>query len=239
MAYSETIDDKPDDGEEVCEKYFKKGYGWSYCFLFFCPKHGHCYGFHIISGAEGRKDPFYALMKYLPVAPRIIFYDNACQLSEYALNREPGHFLKTLFFHDIFHGVNHTCPYAFNCEAIANKRCFNTSCAEQFNSYFVKIKATGRCLKLARFMLYAQHMMYLWNLDRTKYCKDQEQSLRNRVQPKVTRWFESDTDESDDGDKEKETIESTGVQRNQPKNSRNFDSNREDKENSDEEAHMT
>lgn len=184
------MDDKDEAGEETCEKYFKKGFGWSYCFLFFCPKHGHCYGFHLISGAEGRKDPFSALVKYLPVAPRIIFYDYACQLSEYAFNREPEYFRNTEFFHDIFHGVNHKCPYAFQCGAIADKRCYNTSCAEQFNSYFVKIKATGKCLRMSRFMLYAQHMMYLWNLDRTKRSMEDQKTLRDRVQPKAKQVIE-------------------------------------------------
>ena len=31
--------------------------GTNYMFLWFCPQHGHCYGFHIIDGSEGRKDP--------------------------------------------------------------------------------------------------------------------------------------------------------------------------------------
>ena len=61
--------------------------GQIYMFLFFCPLHGHCYGFHIIDGAEGRKDPMQTLFKYLLEA-EIIFYDYACQLEEYSMNRE-------------------------------------------------------------------------------------------------------------------------------------------------------
>ena len=168
-----------------CSKNFQKAnrYGSCACFLFVCPKHGHCYGFHVINGAEGRKDPFSALLKYLPKAPRLLFYDFACQLSEYALNREPGYFSNTEFFHDIFHSVNHTCPYAFQCESIADKRCINTSAAEQFNSYFVKIKTTASCLRLSRFMLYAQHMIYLYNLDRTERYTGRSEVLRSRVKP--------------------------------------------------------
>lgn len=215
VSNSANSDEQDGYGAEPCTKIFKKGRGWSYCFIFFCPKHGHSYGFHIVSGAEGRRDPFYALMKYLPKAPRIIFYDFACQFSEYCLNREPGYFGRTEFFHDIFHGVNHKCPYAFTCESLENKRCFNTSCAEQFNSYFVKIKSTGRCLRLARFMLYAQHMIYLWNKDRTAKCVQDEANLRRRVQPK-------------------KTIPSKGFERDQQNDSNEPSSEDEDSKNADE-----
>ena len=55
-----------------------------FCYvLVVCPVHGHCYGFHIISGGEGRKDPFSSLYKYKLTAPDELFYDFACQLKEY------------------------------------------------------------------------------------------------------------------------------------------------------------
>jgi len=34
-------------------------------FLWFCPAHGHCYGFHVIPGSEGRKDPANSLYTFL------------------------------------------------------------------------------------------------------------------------------------------------------------------------------
>ena len=137
----------------MCKKQYPKvpAAGWTYCFLFFCPLHGHCYGFHLIKGSEGRRDPFYAIYKYMPKAPKILFYDFACQLKEYSLNREPEFFKNTDMYHDVFHGVNHKCAFAFQCADIEKQRCFNTACAEQFNRYINKIKATGRCLKLNRF----------------------------------------------------------------------------------------
>ena len=80
--------------DEICRKKFPSvSYGgFGYIFLWFCPIHGHCYGFHLISGGEGRKDPFSSLFKHLPKAPTDIFYDFACQLSDYCLNREPQYF---------------------------------------------------------------------------------------------------------------------------------------------------
>ena len=52
-------------------------------------------------------DPFSSLFKYMPEAPKDVFYDFACQLSEYCLNREPQYFLCTRFWHDLFHGITH------------------------------------------------------------------------------------------------------------------------------------
>ena len=53
--------------DSICTKNFPTvsfgGYG--YMFLFFCPIHGHCYGFHLLSGGEGRKDPFSVMYKYM------------------------------------------------------------------------------------------------------------------------------------------------------------------------------
>ena len=66
--------------------------GCGYMFLWFCGQHGHCYGFHLISGGEGRKDPFCSLYKYMKDMPKDVFYDFTCNLSEYALNREPDLF---------------------------------------------------------------------------------------------------------------------------------------------------
>jgi len=35
-----------------------------FVFLWFCPAHGHCYGFHVIVGSDGRKDPANSLYAY-------------------------------------------------------------------------------------------------------------------------------------------------------------------------------
>ena len=75
----------------VCNKKFPRVQiaGFGYLFLWFCPIHGHAYGFHLIQGGEGCKDPFASLYKYLETPPKDVFYDFVCQLPEYCLNREP------------------------------------------------------------------------------------------------------------------------------------------------------
>ena len=51
----------------TCTKYYPKvaRKGTTTCatfmFLWFCPNHGHCYGFHIVNGSEGQKDAAYSL----------------------------------------------------------------------------------------------------------------------------------------------------------------------------------
>ena len=101
--------DEPPVVDGVCYKKFPRAHtaGFGYLFLWFCPIHGHAYGFHLIQGGEGHKDPFSSLYKYLETPPKDVFYDFACQLSEYCLNREPELFKNTRFWHDLFHAIGH------------------------------------------------------------------------------------------------------------------------------------
>ena len=106
-------DDVPSVDEICNKKFLSVSYGgFGYMFLWFCPIHGHCYGFCLIAGWEGRKDPFSSLFKFLPSMHTDIFYDFACQLSEYCLNREPQYFLHTRFWHDLFHGITNAANFS-------------------------------------------------------------------------------------------------------------------------------
>ena len=107
---SKNYDDPPEVDPGCTKNYPGVSYGgFGYLFLWFCPIHGHSYGFHLIAGGEGRKDPFSSIFKYKPDAPQELFYDNACQLHEYCLNREPAFFMNTRFWHDLFHSIGHLC----------------------------------------------------------------------------------------------------------------------------------
>ena len=155
--------------DDLCKKQFPNvSYGgFGYIFLWFCPIHGHCYGFHLISGGEGRKDPFSSLFKYMPEAPTDIFYDFACQLSEYCLNREPQYFLHTRFWHDLFHGITHKCGKCFKSSRVCGMVGINSEICEQFNSYLQCIKYTGSHLSQSHFMFFVQFFIYLWNQEKT------------------------------------------------------------------------
>ena len=93
--------DEPPVVDGICSNKFPRAHtaSFRYLFLWFCPIHGHAYGFHLIQGGEGCKEPFSSLYKYLETPPKDVFYDFACQLSEYCLNREPELFKNTRFWH--------------------------------------------------------------------------------------------------------------------------------------------
>ena len=122
------FDDRP-EVDQPCNKYFPKVSrgGFGYMFLWFCPIHGHSYGFHMIAGPEGRKDPFCSLFKYCETMPDHIYFDFAYQLSKYCLNRKPELFKHTRFWHDLFNSVGHLCGINFksgrvlDCKALTQK----------------------------------------------------------------------------------------------------------------------
>ena len=160
---AKNFDDVPNDN---CQKRFpqvnKKG--TCYLFLFFCPIHGHCLGFHVITGSEGRKDPAAALYTHMEKAPKAVFYDFACSLSEYCHNRESGYFKDTKFFHDVFHGFTHVCSQAFRCNRLPIYDSANTSICEQFNSFLQKLKSSSKLMTQSHFMFYVQFFIHIWNM---------------------------------------------------------------------------
>jgi hypothetical protein len=168
--------DDPPQVDQACNKTFpsvsRGGYG--YIFIWFCPLHGHSYGFHLIHGSEGRKDPFGSLFKYMEEAPKEVFYDFACQLSEYALNREPAFFLFTRFWHDIFHSFPHKCGDNHKSKRVEGLKA-NTSICEQWNSYLQCIKYTASHLSQEHMVFFVQFMMYLMNKKKTKIFQEQVQ----------------------------------------------------------------
>ena len=139
-AKNPKFDDMP-DVDPACSKLFPKisRSGFGYLFLWFCPVHGHSYGFHLIAGGEGRKDPFASLYKYCAHMPKDIYYDFACQLSEYCLNREPELFKNTRFWHDLFHFIGHLCGVNFKSGRVLGLEGVNTEICEQVSSIQVHI----------------------------------------------------------------------------------------------------
>ena len=155
---------------DQCRKFFPKVSfgGFGYLFLWFCPVHGHSYGFHIIAGGEGRKDAFASLYKYLEEPPEHIFYDFACQLSEYCLNREPLLFRNTRFWHDLFHSIGHLCGINFKSGRVQGLEGVNTEICEQVNSFLQCIKYTASHLSQDHFIFFLQFFLYLMNKDKTQ-----------------------------------------------------------------------
>ena len=139
--------------------------GTCYLFLWFCPFHGHCFGYHIIPNAEGRKDPAASLYMFKDKAPEVILYDFACSLDEYARNRESGYYSNTRFFHDVFHGYSHKCGSTFRCDRLKRFK-LNSSICEQFNSFLQCIKASARLMSQTHFAFYVQFFIHIWNIEK-------------------------------------------------------------------------
>ena len=165
---SKTYNDTP---EEPCLKDFPlvgKG-GYSFMFLWFCPVHGHCYGFHLIPVAEGTKDAFASLLKYLSTPPQHLFHHFAHSLSEYSLNREPDYFKNVRFFHDIFPRLTHRNSFKSTKVKGLN---VNSEVFEQFNSHLQSVKHTASHLSQAKFCFLMQYVLHKWNVKCTKYCQN-------------------------------------------------------------------
>jgi len=149
--------------------------GVSYLFLWFCPLHGHCLGYHIIPGSEGRKDAAASLYTHLPTPPEEIFYDFACSLSEYNHNRESGFFKNTRYYHDVFHGFTHKCSINFSCDRLNGFGGLNTNICEQFNSFIQNIKVSSKLMNQAHF--YLQFFIHICNQKKKNRSKNVALSL--------------------------------------------------------------
>ena len=115
--------------------------------------------FHFIAEGEGRGDPFSSLFKYKKTMPKEIFYDFACQLSEYALNRESELFKNTRFWHDLFHALGHLCGWNFKSGRVIGLDNINTEICEQVNSFLQCIKYTGSHLSQEHFVFFLQFFL--------------------------------------------------------------------------------
>ena len=153
--------------------------GSTYLYLIFDPVHyGHCYGFHLIEN-EGAKDPFLPPYLYMESAPNAYFCDNGCIVEEYALNRQPHYYKNCRFFHDVFHGYHHRCPYTYNSKRIAKYAQVNTEICEQFNAYIQKIKYSGRAMSQSHFVFYLQFFIHQWNEMKKQTYQKQLQVIRS------------------------------------------------------------
>lgn len=160
------FDDSPADFDKCTKDYTTKtdlnAKGTSTLFLWFCPNHGHCYGFHMTC-VEGRKDPSASLYTHLETPPDDIFYDFACNLQEYCLNRESGFYKSVRFFHDIFHGFGHKCSCAYKSTRLQGFETVNSEICEQFNAFIQCIKSSAQQMNQEHFCFYLQFFLDIWN----------------------------------------------------------------------------
>ena len=138
--------------DPACSKLFPKisRSEFGYLFLWFCPVHGHSYGFHLIAGERVGKTPFHLCTSIVHICKKT-FIMTACQLSEYCLNREPELFKNIWFWHDLFHFIGHICGVNFKSGRVLEVEYVNTEICEQVNSLLQCIKYTGTHLSQNHF----------------------------------------------------------------------------------------
>lgn len=139
-----------------CTKIYKKCSGLGAgVLLFFCVQHSRCIGFIVLSSAESPKIISETLLTRFKIMPRIVLYDNSCNLQEFILNRNPLPFDDTQFLIDGFHYISHSnCANSYNSSdypVICGT--LNTSLVEQKNAQLRFMKRTSPYLKYNTFVM--------------------------------------------------------------------------------------
>lgn len=105
-----------------------------------CMTHETIIGFHVMPGAEGKRDFIYPLYKYKRDPPRQVWVDFGCGCSETGLNHIPEYFADVEFFVDAFHSYSHLCPCVFGSKRYPEFKSLNTSIMEQINSFLQPLR---------------------------------------------------------------------------------------------------
>ena len=117
MPYHSVVRDINFGGELTnCSKLYKStGRLGAGTLVFWCGTHRKCIGFYLLPSAESCQHVYNILVTRFTKMPRVLIYDNGCNLSEYILNRAPTLFKDTYILSDGFHWKNHVnCSSAFN-----------------------------------------------------------------------------------------------------------------------------
>ena len=124
-------------------------------------------GWHFMPAAEGRRDLYAAVYQFFEAPPFRIFFDFACGSEEYCSNRIPNFFYLTTWFHDIFHGYDHThCTSCQSFSRIAGKQKYDTSACEQMNKILKYMGPSIKGMRWDKACLFAQVFVFVVNRKR-------------------------------------------------------------------------
>lgn len=134
-------------------------------FAIFCLKHNKCIGFHLLTHSESPYTVFEVLLTRFQKPPKVIVYDNGCNLLTYALKREPYFFKDSHIVIDGLHFADHkNCSDVFDIRMYSQYDEFNSSLCEQKNSKLSKIKGWLMYMNAENFLTFLNY--YLWWLNR-------------------------------------------------------------------------
>jgi hypothetical protein len=134
------------------------------CLMMHCVHCRVCVYFGLMVVQESPRSVFEVLKTRRAEAPRMIIYDNCCNLMHFALNRDPEFFRDTEFFVDQFHFAGHShCHTDFTTRDVKERLDSNSSLAEQFNSIFRSLEHAAGYMNQDTFLLYARHFIHRMN----------------------------------------------------------------------------
>ncbi|KAI8893049.1 hypothetical protein BC833DRAFT_532226 [Globomyces pollinis-pini] len=145
--------------------------------LFWCAEHRRCIGFVILQSGESPKHVYTVLTTRYQILlmirfnkiPDYIIYDNACNLSEYFLNRSPIDVIDSIIVTDGFHWPNHNnCGLTFHCKKYNGLKDIISVLHEQKNRRLDKLKSISTFMNydsFAELMVYIIHLMNMREID--------------------------------------------------------------------------
>jgi len=163
----------------TCNKFISRDRTFSPgIFSCFCP-HGICWGFSIMRRYEGPSTAFDVLVRRFPEAPGMVIYDNACNLSVYALKREPGFFAHTRFRIDRVHQPGHVgchegyslASYPDNSPVLGGSmhlHAMNSQVCEQAHSSLEAISTQAKFMRQDHFLQYVRYFLYRHNMTKIR-----------------------------------------------------------------------
>ena len=168
------VEDTKPGPQFQCRKFYQtQTLGTWGIFLMFC-EHSHCYGFHDILHAEGRRDAFMVL-RNLANKPKVVVYDFACQLEEYCMARDPFYFKDVVFLIDKFHHFNHTCCPMYKMSNYPHLSTVNSVVCEQANSHIKGAMVhQGKKMKGPLFYLTLLVQIARWNFNKDAASEKRE-----------------------------------------------------------------
>ncbi|XP_065056806.1 uncharacterized protein LOC135685015 [Rhopilema esculentum] len=144
-------------------------------FTLFC-KHEICYGFQVMLSSESPNVPFEVIFTRFEEAPLHCIYDNACNLHDFVLNRQPSFFAKTKFFVDKFHWPGHTgCSIGYKLENYPHLNKINDQINEQTNACLKRIKPQLSYMTSHNFMKHCSFFLWFRNeLTKRRMLKERQ-----------------------------------------------------------------
>jgi CxC4 like cysteine cluster associated with KDZ transposases len=134
---------------------------------FLCVEHKQCIGFVVLDAPESPRMVYEVLMTRFSENPCIVLYDNACNLLEYILNRDPYPLRNISFFVDGFHYASHkNCTQGFDTKQypVLLKK-YNTSLVEQKNAKIARFKHTNPSKKYRTMVAGLRFAIALMNIE--------------------------------------------------------------------------